>query len=133
MLPITGAIRGTSKEKFYQDLGLESLEERRWYWKLRYFYKIFGKKSSTYLLNTIIVSSRSYFTSYVENISSFKVRHDSLKIVFFSSTVTEWNKISIKISENQKILISLKKAFKIFYGHLKTKLITAITLKKLNY
>ena len=27
MLPIKGAIRGTSKEKFYQDLGLESLEK----------------------------------------------------------------------------------------------------------
>ena len=27
-LEITGAIRGTSKEKLYQDLGLESLEKR---------------------------------------------------------------------------------------------------------
>ena len=30
-LAITGAIRGTSKEKRYQELGLESLEKRRWY------------------------------------------------------------------------------------------------------
>ena len=30
-LAITGAIRGTSKEMFYQKLGLESVQLRRWY------------------------------------------------------------------------------------------------------
>ena len=29
-LAITGAIRGTSREKIYQELGLESLQQRRW-------------------------------------------------------------------------------------------------------
>ena len=29
-LAITGAIRGTSREKLYQELGLESLQKRRW-------------------------------------------------------------------------------------------------------
>ena len=74
VLAITGAIRETSKEKFYQELGLESLEKRRWYRKLCYFYNIFNKQSSTYLLNIIPMSSRSYFTRYAENIPSFKVR-----------------------------------------------------------
>ena len=36
---ITGAIRGTSKEKLYQELGLESLQLRRWYRKLGMFTK----------------------------------------------------------------------------------------------
>ena len=40
-LAITGAIQCTSKEKFYQGLGLESLQLRRWYRKLGMFYKIF--------------------------------------------------------------------------------------------
>ena len=31
---ITGAIRGTSSEKLYQELGLESLQQRRWHCKL---------------------------------------------------------------------------------------------------
>ena len=30
-LTITGAIRGTSKEKLYQELGFESLQQRLWY------------------------------------------------------------------------------------------------------
>ena len=33
-LAITRAIRGTSREKIYQELGLESLQLRRWYRKL---------------------------------------------------------------------------------------------------
>ena len=33
-LAITGAIKGTSREKVYQELGLESLQQRRWYRKL---------------------------------------------------------------------------------------------------
>ena len=43
-LAITGAIRGKSKEKLYQELGLESLQLRRWYRKLGMFYKIFKSK-----------------------------------------------------------------------------------------
>ena len=39
-LAITSAIRGTSKEKLYQELGFESLQQRRWYRKLYCFYKI---------------------------------------------------------------------------------------------
>ena len=33
---ITGAIRGTSKEKLYQELGFESLKDRRWFRGLCY-------------------------------------------------------------------------------------------------
>ena len=33
-LAITGAIRGTSRDKLYQELGFESLKNRRWYRKL---------------------------------------------------------------------------------------------------
>ena len=36
-LALTGAIRGTSKEKIYQKLGLESVQIRRWYRKIFLF------------------------------------------------------------------------------------------------
>ena len=36
-LALTGVIGGTSKGELYQELGLESLEKRRWYRKLCYF------------------------------------------------------------------------------------------------
>ena len=52
-LAITGAIRGTSREKIYQELGLESLQSRRWYRKLAMFYKIYKTKSPIYLFDLI--------------------------------------------------------------------------------
>ena len=39
---ITGAIRGTSREKLYEELGLESLQLRRWFRKLSCFYNLFS-------------------------------------------------------------------------------------------
>ena len=51
--PITGAIRGTTKEKLYQELGLESLQLRRWYRKLGMFYNIYENKSPQYLFELI--------------------------------------------------------------------------------
>ena len=38
-LAITGAVRGISREKFYHELGFESLVSRRWYRKLCCFYQ----------------------------------------------------------------------------------------------
>ena len=37
----TGAIRGSSREKLYQELGFESLQQSRWYRKLCNFCKVF--------------------------------------------------------------------------------------------
>ena len=54
-LAITAAIRGTSKEKLYQELGLESLQKQRWYRKLCYFLKIFKGQSPDYLSKIILV------------------------------------------------------------------------------
>ena len=39
-LAITGAIRGSFREKLHQELGFESLRDRRWYRKLCFYYKI---------------------------------------------------------------------------------------------
>ena len=50
---ISGAIRGTSKEKLYQEIGLESLQLRPWHRKLRMFYKILKSKSPQYLFQLI--------------------------------------------------------------------------------
>ena len=41
---ITGTIRGTYKEKLYQELGFESLKDGRWSIRLRYVHKIVSTK-----------------------------------------------------------------------------------------
>ena len=50
-LAVTGAVRGSSSEKHYQELGLESLQNRRWFRKLCQFYKILKSQSPLHLCN----------------------------------------------------------------------------------
>ena len=52
-LAITGAIRGTSREKLYQELGLESMKDRRWLRRLCYSHKVLSTKLPTYLYELI--------------------------------------------------------------------------------
>ena len=58
-LAITGAIRGTCKEKLYQELGFESLKDRRWLRRLCYLYKIVNTKQPAYLYDLIPPFQRS--------------------------------------------------------------------------
>ena len=58
-LAIAGAISETSKEKLYQELGFESLKDRRWLRCLSYLYKIVNTKQSAYLYDLIPPFQRS--------------------------------------------------------------------------
>ena len=101
-LAIAGAIRGSSKEKLYDELGVETLEKRRWYRKLCYFFKIFRYKCPKYLFNIIPTSASTYKARNTNNISLFKVKYNFFRNSFFPSAVIEWNKLdlNIRISES---------------------------------
>ena len=92
-LAITGAVRGSSREKIYQELGLESLQHRRWYRKLCYFHKIYNAKSPDYLFKLIPPKKSSYTTRNADNIPFFKFHHNVFQNLFFPSTIIEWNKL----------------------------------------
>ena len=107
-LAITGAIRGTSKEKLYDELGLETLEKRRWYRKLCCFFKIFRYKCPKYLFNIIPTSVSTYNTRNTNNIPLFKVKHNFFQNSFFLSVVVEWKKLNLN-KRNSKSLNIFKK------------------------
>ena len=86
-LAITGAIRGSSREKLYQELGFESLQQCRWYRKLCFFYKIFKNECPRYLFNIIPTRKPFYITRNHTNIPLFKTNHTVLKNSFFPSTI----------------------------------------------
>ena len=48
-LVITGAIKGISRDRLYQELGLESLADRRWSRRLFFFHKIIQELIPSYL------------------------------------------------------------------------------------
>ena len=102
-LAITGAIRGSSREKLYQELGLESLKSRRWYRKLCLFFKLKKNKHPSYLFDMIpkVLSTRT--TRNYTNIPLFNIKHECFRNSFFPSTVTEWNKLDNNIRNSESV------------------------------
>ena len=75
-LAITVAIRGSSREELYQELSLETLQQRLWYRKLCCFYKILKTQSPKYLYSIIPSHNLSCRTRQCNNIPAVNVQHD---------------------------------------------------------
>ena len=91
IVAVTGAIKGTSKEKFCDELGLESPQLRRWSRKLCYFYKFYRHETPQYLFQLIPLRRSSYTARNTENIPLFKTKHNFFKNSFSTSALIEWN------------------------------------------
>ena len=78
-----GAIRGSSTDKIYEELGLESLKPRRWYRKMSFLYKVLKSELPSYLFNTIPNSNnRQHQRRNSGSIPSFFTKHDCFKNSF---------------------------------------------------
>ena len=88
-LAITGAIRGMSKEKIYQELDLEPLQLQ----KTLSLIKNFKNEHPKYLLNLIPVG----ITKTVGNIPLNKTEEKFFKNYFFPSAIIEWNNLGMKL------------------------------------
>ena len=84
-------------KKLYQELGLESLQQRRWYRKLCTFFKIIKEKSPDYVLNIIPKNNSNHRTRNSYNIPQFNIKHNFFKNSFFPSVIAEWNKLDSDI------------------------------------
>ena len=85
-LAITGAIRGTSKEKLYQEVTLEPLEYRRWLRRKSYLYKIISTKLPPYLYELITpykghIDTLVIFKLYAVGSHFFKIRFYGLPLL----------------------------------------------------
>ena len=103
-LGITGAIRGTSKEKLYQ----EKIKDKRWLRRLCYMYKIVNTKQPAYLYDLIPlfqISPRNKGGIY----EPF-YRTVSFKNSFLPYAIMEWNKLDSEI-RNADAYVSFRKCF----------------------
>ena len=94
-LAITGAIRGTSQEKLYQELGLESLRSRRWLRRMCYFYKLIKTQKPLYLFSLIPQKLNSL--RHPNTYSVMRCRNNYFKNSFIPYVMREWNKLSTEI------------------------------------
>ena len=87
-LAITGTIRGTSLEKLYAELGIESLKFRRWFRKLACFYKIQSTGLPQYLLQLIPTNNHSYTLRKPLNIPHYTAKLIHSRTHFFRMSYT---------------------------------------------
>ena len=105
-LAITGAIHGSSREKIYQELGLESLHDRRWCRKLCFYYKIQHNNCPLYLtefLPTTKTSCYSLRSNRPRTVSN--VRTERFKSTFFPSSSLNWNQLGLNIQNSSSLEI----------------------------
>ena len=105
-LAITGAIRGTSKEKLYQELGFESLKDKRWLRSLCYLYKVVSTKQPAHFCNLI-----PSFQRLLQNkgcIYEPFCRNVSFKNSFLPYVIKEWNELEPEI-RNAETYASFRK------------------------
>ena len=107
-LAITGAIRGTSKEEHYNELGLESLQNRWWYRKLSFLYNIIANQSPSYLFNVISRKNTSRPTRGSDKVPILGAEYNFFQNSYFPATIKEWNRLYIDIRKSDSISIFKK-------------------------
>ena len=103
-LAITGAIQGTSREKLYQDQGLESLRARRWNKRLSCMFKIVKEEAPNYLINLIPKIQQTTRTR-INRTPTFHCRTDCFKNSCFPSTLNDWYKLDETIRNSESISV----------------------------
>ena len=111
VLAIIGAIRGTSKLKLDQELGLESLRIERWLRGMYYLCNNFSTKSPPYFYKIIPPLHRSH--AYPGCFKTLRCRTELFRNSLLPFTVNEWNKLDsdIKKSDSYAILCNKLLAF----------------------
>mgnify|MGYP001793799177 FL=1 len=108
-LAISGAIRGTSREKLYNELGLQPLRFRRFLRKMCTLFKINFTKKPNYLYDLIPSENHLYNTRNSDMLKTYHSRTDFFKNSFFPYSITEWNKLDSSI-RNIDTLAAFKSA-----------------------
>ena len=99
-LAITGAIRGTSKVKLYQEIGLEYLSSRRWFRRLCLFYKIINNEQPSYLFNLVPRPYHILNTRNQSQIPDIFCRTEIFSNSFFPYCIKEWKKLDHNIKRS---------------------------------
>ena len=90
---ITSAI--SSRGKLYQELGFESLHQRK-------------KQSSKYLSESIPAARQAAITRHKNSIPHFNVRPDYMKNSFLPSIISEWNNLDSNIRNYESLALFKK-------------------------
>ena len=103
---ITGATKLCSIEKFFFDLGWESLQSRRNKHKLVIFYKILHGLTPDYLFDIVppsVWETARYNLRNSEHIQNYKASTNLFLDSFFPSTIRAWNSLPNEVKEASSV------------------------------
>ena len=103
-LAIAGAIKDISRNKIYEELGIQSPKARRWYRRLSCISKIMTEEAPNYLINLIPKYNQTVKTRN-SHISIFYCQTDWFKYSFFPSTLKDWFNLDINIRNSESISV----------------------------
>ena len=145
-LAVTGAWRGTSREKLYNELGWESLNLRRWSRRLVMFYKIVNNVTPEYTRHPIPQLEQPVYSLREHHvIGQIKARTERFKNSFYPNCLNEWDKLLPEVRQapslsvfKSKILAQIRPPSKPVYGIHDPKGLAILTqlrvgLSKLNF
>ena len=111
-LAVSGAWKGTSREKLYNELGWESLSLRRWSRRMCLFYKFLNNPTPDYTRDPIPPLQQSQYSLRKHNvIGQIRVRTEKYKSSFYPHCLSEWNKLKPEIRLHLLLLFSKKTCF----------------------
>ena len=103
---ITGAIRGTSQIKLYQELGLEKLSDRRLSRRLCFFYKIQNGLAPSYLVKSVPGNCEIRYDLRIPRpLNSYWTCTKRFEDTFFPFCTIEWNKLKPSIRNLSTLLL----------------------------
>ena len=98
-LAITGCWRGSNQNKLYEELGWETLSDRRWARRLMQMYKIHNNLTPKYLKNNLPqFCSRTLRNANINRYREFKCNSSRYKNSFFPDAIKSWNSLGTEYS-----------------------------------
>ena len=103
-LAITGAWRGTSRQRLYDELGWEDLYHRRWFRRLCHFYNLRKNRQPEYLFDEIPATREiSYSLRNVNEYDAAVCRTNRFSNTYFHNVLLEWNALAKDIRESNTL------------------------------
>ena len=99
-LAITGAIQRTSRQKIYDELGLDTLNERRWRSKLTSFYKIVNGLLPKYLYSYLKFPSQENYplrSALITKMNPIPSRSKTFRNTFFPYCINNGTTLNLKL------------------------------------
>ena len=104
-LIVSGCWQGTSREKLYEELGWETLSERRWSRRMTMFYKILNGLAPSYLFDHVPEHNSNNISSRRNNIRTPFSRTCRYENSFFPFCIKNWNNLdnTIKLAPSLNV------------------------------